>query len=78
MLILPEFTLTLPLRIAYWDRWMRCHTSKQRFGGAERLSRPKRVELLDSFAGQVESITVTKWETVTERVWQTEMLGTKR
>ncbi|HEY4666028.1 MAG TPA: WXG100 family type VII secretion target [Anaerolineales bacterium] len=35
-------------------------------------------ELLDSLAGQVESITVTEWETVTERVWQTESVGTKR
>jgi uncharacterized protein YukE len=33
-------------------------------------------ELLDSLAGQVESITVTEWETVTERIWQTENVGT--
>jgi len=32
-------------------------------------------ELLDSLAGQVESITVTEWETVTERVWQTANVG---
>ena len=34
-------------------------------------------ELLDSLAGQVESIAVTEWETVTERVWQTENVGTQ-
>lgn len=34
-------------------------------------------ELLDSLAGQVESITVTEWETVTEWVWQTENVGTQ-
>ena len=34
-------------------------------------------ELLDSLAGQVESITVTEWETVTERVWQTANVGTE-
>lgn len=35
-------------------------------------------ELLDTLAGQVESITVTEWETVTERIWQTEILGANR
>ena len=35
-------------------------------------------ELLDSFASQVESVTVTEWETVTERVWQTENVNTGR
>ena len=33
-------------------------------------------ELLDSLAGQVESITVMEWETVVERIWQTEVTST--
>ena len=33
-------------------------------------------ELLGSLASQVESITVTEWETVTERIWQTEVAST--
>lgn len=31
--------------------------------------------LLESLAGQVESITVTEWETVMERVWRPEDVG---
>ena len=32
-------------------------------------------ELLESLASQVESITVTEWETVMERVWRPEDVG---
>jgi len=35
-------------------------------------------DLLEGFASQVESISVTEWETVTERIWQAEEIETRR
>ena len=55
--------------------------SKQRFMG-EFESVPGNVascaDLLESLASQVESITVTEWEIVMERVWKSEDVGAQQ